>query len=321
MPAFTWISTPNAAEHVGARPVFCDIDLESFNIDVEQALSLITPRTKAIIPVHLFGLAADLTPLLAEARERGIAVVEDAACALGTTIGGRHVGNFGTLGCFSFHPRKSITTGEGGMIVTADEGLFRSLRRLRDIGSDRDGQTAADAALCLMPDFPVLGFNDRMSDLQAALGLSQMKKFPRILETRRACARSYDEWLARSPLREAMAAPAASAEGEHSYQSYVVRLTPPGDDSATVGEWRSRRNRLMGALAKRGIGTRPGTHAPHLLSYYREKYGFSPGDFPRALRADGLTLAVPLYARMTRRDLETVCEALDECRAEIFENA
>ena len=123
VPAFTWISTANVVEHCGAKPVFCDIDLETFNIDAKAAAAVVTDRTKAIIPVHLFGLCADMDAVAALAKTHGLAVVEDAACGFGARIGGRHAGTFGDTGCFSFHPRKAITTGEGGMVTCADEAL------------------------------------------------------------------------------------------------------------------------------------------------------------------------------------------------------
>ena len=293
VPSFTWLSTANAVEYVGAKTVFCDIDLATFNIDVDDALRRITDRTRAIIAVHQFGLAAGIERLVDAARSRGLLLVEDAACALGTRVGGRHVGSFGDIGCFSFHPRKSITTGEGGMVTTANDDVRRTIRRLRDIGADRD-------AGGVMPDFRELGYNYRMTDLQAALGLSQMEKLDAILAARRAAARRYDVMLAdapfiRPPLDEA-----------HSYQSYVCLLRWDGDVEAG-GE---RRNRIMATLGATGIGCRPGTHAPHLLTYYRDKYALQPSDFPNSCRADRLSLALPLFAGITREEQEEVVAVL-----------
>src|SRR5436190_20281339 len=130
VPAFTWVSTANVVEHLGAKPVFCDIDLATYNVDVEQLESLVTERTVGIIAVHLFGLSADLDPILELTRRRGLWLVEDAACALGAWYHGRHVGGFGVAGAFSFHPRKSITTGEGGMVTTTDDGIASLVRSL-----------------------------------------------------------------------------------------------------------------------------------------------------------------------------------------------
>src|SRR5262249_49739367 len=137
VPAFTWVATANVVEYMGAKPVFCDIDLRTFNIDPARIEALVTPRTVGVIPVHLFGLSADMEPILAVAREHGLWVVEDAACGLGGRYRGRHVGAFGDAGCFSFHPRKSITTGEGGMVTTTRDDLDTLVRSLRDHGASR----------------------------------------------------------------------------------------------------------------------------------------------------------------------------------------
>src|SRR5262249_4195788 len=137
VPAFTWISTANVVEYMGARPVFCDIDLTTFNIDPAQIEPLITEKTVGIIPVHLFGLCADLNPILEIARRHNLWVVEDAACGFGAWYHGAHAGTFGNTGCFSFHPRKSITTGEGGMILTGSDEIATLSRSLRDHGATR----------------------------------------------------------------------------------------------------------------------------------------------------------------------------------------
>jgi dTDP-4-amino-4,6-dideoxygalactose transaminase len=296
VPSFTWLSTANAVEYVGAKTVFCDIDLATFNINVDDAARRITGRTKAIVAVHQFGLAADIERLVELARTRGVMLIEDAACALGTRIAGRHVGSFGEIGCFSFHPRKSITTGEGGMVTTGSDAIGKSVRRLRDIGADRD-------AGGVMPDFRELGYNYRMTDLQAALGITQMAKLASILAARRAAARRYDALLA---ALDWLQLPPPNRDEEHSYQSYVVLLRAGGDPDAG-GE---RRNRIMAALASAGIGCRPGTHAPHLLTYYRDKYGLRPNDFPNSWRADRLSIALPLYAGITDDEKRQVADAL-----------
>ena len=137
VPALTWISTANVVEHLGGKVVFCDIDLNTFNIDVKQLAEKINPKTKAILPVHLFGLSADMTPIIALARKHNLWVIEDAACGFGSRYKGQHVGTFGDAGCFSFHPRKAITTGEGGMVTTNSEELITRVRRLRDHGVSR----------------------------------------------------------------------------------------------------------------------------------------------------------------------------------------
>ena len=177
VPAFTWVSTANVVEYMGATPVFCDIALDTFNIDVAQIEARITPKTVGILPVHLFGLCADLDPILDIARRRSLWVVEDAACAFGAWYRGRHAGTFGDAGCFSFHPRKSITTGEGGMLTTANDELARKARSLRDHGASRSDLARHHAASAfLLADYDDVGYNYRMTDLQAAVGCVQMER-------------------------------------------------------------------------------------------------------------------------------------------------
>ena len=312
VPGFTWISTPNAVEYVGATPVFCDIDPVTLNMDMADAERRITPRTRGIIPVHLFGLAADMEAVEDIARRNGLFVIEDAACALGCYYGDRHVGTLGDVGCFSFHPRKSITTGEGGMLTTGQSRLDGSFRSLRDIGSDRANYSEKDAAQQLLPDYTALGFNYRMTDLQAALGLTQLAKFDAILERRLTSARRYHDLITGSPLGDWLRPPPLPRHREHAYQAYVCRLTPPDEHESTLEHWHARRNRLMQKLFEVGIATRPGTHAPHLLGYYRDKYQLRRADYPQSWRADWLTLALPLYADLTSEAQEQVCMRLHE---------
>lgn len=310
VPAFTWISTPNAVEHVGARPIFCDIDPVTFNIDMADAARRVTSQTRGIIPVHLFGLAADMDAVGDLARRRNLFVIEDAACALGCYYGDRHVGTLGDVGCFSFHPRKSITTGEGGMLTTGRQPLDVTFRSLRDIGSDRANYSPERAVQQLLPDHDALGFNYRLTDLQAALGLTQLAKFNAILELRLDCARRYHELINGSTLAAWLQPPTLPRGREHAYQAYVCRLKPPDDDEATLEQWHVRRNRLMQHLFEAGVATRPGTHAPHMLGYYRDKYRIRAADYPQSWRADWLTLAIPLYAQMTSNDQEHICTSL-----------
>ena len=197
VPAFTWISTANVAVFLGATPVFCDIDLDTFNLDPQQLEATITPRTKAIIPVHLFGLAAEMDPIMQTARWHGLGVVEDAACGFGAYYRGVHVGTFGEAGCFSFHPRKAITTGEGGMILTQEEERAALCRTLRDHGASRtDLARHTGKAGFLLAEYNHLGYNYRMTDIQGALGVAQMDKASWIQERRTQRAQRYDVLLA-----------------------------------------------------------------------------------------------------------------------------
>lgn len=308
VPAFTWVSTANVVEYMGARPVFCDIDLRTFNIDVAKIESLITPKTVGIIPVHLFGLAAHMSPILEIARAHGLWVVEDAACAFGTRYNGGHAGTFGDAGCFSFHPRKSITTGEGGMITTAREDLATAARSLRDHGASRSdfARHHANQAF-LLAEYNVLGYNYRMTDIQGAVGSVQMDRADWILGQRRHRAARYDAALRGLPWLDTPRVPTGY---EHGYQAYVTLFRPEEPTLENAERLHARRNEVMMRLEEEGISTRQGTHAVVLQGYYAKKYSLQPTDHPNAVIADRLTLTLPLYAQMTDDDQARVCERL-----------
>jgi perosamine synthetase len=310
VPAFTWVSTANVVEYLGAKPVFCDIDLRTFNIDLQHLVALITPRTVGIIPVHLFGLCADMQAVLDIARQHHLWVVEDAACALGAWYHGRHAGTLGDVGCFSFHPRKSVTTGEGGMITTARDDLGRLARALRDHGASRSDLTRHEGkAAFLLAEYNHLGFNYRMTDIQAALGCVQMDRAKWILAERARRALLYDDMLRAVEWLETPLVP----EGYiHGYQAYVCLFCPTEPTIDNVEQLHQRRNALMMRLEAKGIATRQGTHAPVILGYYAEKYGLHPAQFPRAYLADRLSLTLPLYVQMTEAEQAEVCRSLRE---------
>jgi dTDP-4-amino-4,6-dideoxygalactose transaminase len=310
VPAFTWIATPNCVEYMGARPVFVDVDLRTFNIDVHQIERHITPRTRGIIPVHLFGLSADMDPVMDLARKHGLFVVEDAACGFDSWYGGRHVGTFGEFGTFSFHPRKAITTGEGGMITTGSDDLSNLSRALRDHGASRsDLERHQQAYSFLLAEYRHLGFNFRMTDIQGALGVSQMRKSASIMSARRRGAERYDELLKGFDWLEL---PYRHPDYVHGCQSYVCLFRPEDPSFSTCERMFECRNAIMGALEAKGIITRQGTHAPPHLHYYAEKYGITPTDFPVAFMAERLSLTLPLYAQMTAAESETVVSELAE---------
>jgi dTDP-4-amino-4,6-dideoxygalactose transaminase len=297
VPAFTWVTSAYSAEYVGARPVFVDIDPRTFNIDSAKLEEAITPRTRAIVAVHLFGLSAEMDKIVAIAAKRNLAVIEDAACAAGTTYRGKPVGVIGDIGCFSFHPRKVVTTGEGGAVTTQRDDLASAVRSLRNHGATG----LADPKLeqhgpWSMSTFNRLGFNLRLSDIQAAVGVAQMAKLERLLADRRARARRYFERL--NSIND-LALPVDDAG--HTYQSFVVRLHEGG---------RARRNGVMAEMARQGIGSRPGTHAVHRLGYFVDKYGCRAEDFPHAAAAEDLTITLPILPSMTDADQDRVIEAL-----------
>lgn len=304
VPAFTWIATANVVEHLGGKVVFCDIDLDTFNLDVNDAARKITPRTKAILPVHLFGLSADMTPVMELARKHGLWVIEDAACGFGSTYQGKHVGTLGDTGCFSFHPRKAITTGEGGMITTQSDALAEKLRRLRDHGAVMtDLQRHMGARPYLLADHPDAGYNQRMTDLQAALGAAQMDRATAIIDERRRLAAVYDKAFAKLPWLKTPANPSGYG---HGYQSYPCLFQPEPLVPGSIERVNKLRNEWMDRLQQAGISTRPATHAVHMLTFYREKYALAATDFPNARAANDCSISLPLFHGMTEAEQQHV---------------
>ncbi|MBR0801187.1 DegT/DnrJ/EryC1/StrS family aminotransferase [Bradyrhizobium jicamae] len=302
VPAFTWITSAHCAEYVGARAVFADIDLATYNLDPAAFETAITPRTRAVVAVHLFGLAAPLDDIRAIASRRGIAIIEDAACAIGTTYDGKPVGGLGDIGCFSFHPRKIVTTGEGGAVTTNDDTIAKAVGSLRNHGASA-AHVPDDEAVgpWTMSAYNQIGYNLRLSDIQAAVGVAQMSKLDGLLAERRWVADGYRERLSD---RNDIVLPAV--DPGHSYQSFVIRIAEGG---------RQRRNALMVSLAKRSIQTRPGTHAVPALGYYRTKYGLCPQHFPNAMIAEDTSITLPIFPGMTASDLDLVAETLDRALA------
>ena len=315
VPAFTWISTANVVEHLGGHVIFADISLSTFNIDPSGIEELITPRTKAILPVHLFGLPADMFSINAIAKRNNLWVIEDAACGFGATLNGQHVGTMGDTGCFSFHPRKAITTGEGGMITTNDTDLADRLRCLRDHGAAMsDLQRHMGPRPYLLADHPEAGYNQRMTDLQAALGAAQMKRAEAILSERRGVAATYDSAFADISWLQT---PCTLPNYNHGYQSYPCLFEPDqvreatqfNDQSAlkAIGE---TRNTWMEKLQQRGISTRPATHAVHMLTYYSSKYGLNPDDYPNAQAANNCSISLPLFHGINPEEVAYVIDSV-----------
>lgn len=305
VPAFTWVTSAHAAEYVGAKAVFADIDLATFNISPAALEKAITSRTKAVIAVHLFGLAAPMDEIRAICKPRGIHIIEDAACAIATTYKEAPVGTLGDLGCFSFHPRKVVTTGEGGAVTTNDPDLAAAVRTLRNHGST--GMPPAELephGPWTMGTFERLGHNLRLSDIQAAVGVAQMAKLERLVADRRASARRYTELLLGA---EDLVLPIAGDVEGHTFQSYVVRLASGG---------RARRNAIMSRMSLAEMQSRPGTHAVHRLGYYRNKYRLRPEQYPNAALAEDTTITLPIlpYMRATDQDrvVDVVRKALRE---------
>ncbi len=298
VPAFTWVSTANVVLYCGAKVVFVDINPLTYNIDPADLIKRITSRTKAIIPVHLFGLCADMDIIKEVAGN--IPLIEDGACAAGAAYKGTPAGGLGTIGCFSFHPRKSVTTGEGGMITTNDDELAEIMGMLRNHGASiSEEQRHHGAKPYMLPDFNLLGYNYRMTDLQGAVGVVQIKKLDQFIDERQKWAEFYT-----SELKEVkwLRMPSQEAGFKHGWQSYVTFV----DESKSPAS----RNEIMELLQQQGISTRPGTHAVHMLNFYKEKYSIEASDYPGAQAANNYSLAIPLHNRMEAEDFGYVVRVL-----------
>ena len=310
VPAYTFVATPNAVEYVGAEPIFADIDIRTFNIDVNSVSWQKHLAASVIIPVHLFGLCADMVKVRDYADRYGMDVIEDAACSLGAST---PIGNAGTLSdcsCFSFHPRKSITTGEGGMVTTNNKEIADKIHALRDFGFEIMDIERHQKGASMLPEVKVLGYNYRLTDMQAAIGVVQMRKYEFIVGERMRRAEIYNrelkdvEWLK---------IPYVPAGYKHIYQSYCVLVGPeyPSSfDLEYIDKWGEFRLKVMAELKDKGIATRGGTHACHMLEYYARKYDLEPTDYPNTFVADKLLMTIPLYAQMTDGEQECVIEAI-----------
>ncbi len=276
--SFSFIATANSILFTGARPVFADIDPATYTIDVEHAASLITPRTKAIMPVHLYGQPADLGPLMELAQQHGLVLIEDAAQAHAARYGDRPVGSFGT-GCFSFYPTKNMTSGEGGMITTDDPQLAARLRMLRQHGMNKQYY------------HEILGFNFRLTDLQAAVGLAQINKLEQWTAARQANAHCYNTHL------PAAVVPALRPGSTHVYHQYTLRM--PGD-----------RDRAVELLAERGVQAR--VYYPlciHQQPLYRE-LGYRD-HLPHAEAATQQVLSIPVHPALIADECTQVAAAVN----------
>lgn len=294
IPGFSFPATANVVIQQGAIPVFADIREDTFNLDPEALGAAITSRTRAIMPVHAFGLCADMDPINEIAARHDVPVIEDAACALGGTYKGTAAGALAAAGVFSFHPRKIITTAEGGMIMTDDDALAERISVLRAHGAVRGD---------LFMEFIDAGFNYRLSDVHSAIGLAQMTRIDDIVTGRRAVAVALTERLATVA---GARTPVIPAGVEPTYQSYVVLL----DDDID-------RDGVIRSMQSHDIETTLGTYGMPLQPYFRERFGIVEGDVPHTARAHCQTLTLPLYPQLTPDDLDRIAESL---RASIAEN-
>jgi dTDP-4-amino-4,6-dideoxygalactose transaminase len=278
---FTFVATVSAIDYTGATPVFVDIDPRTFTMDVSAIEAAITPRTKAILPVHLYGQPADMDPILEIARRRGLLVIEDAAQAHGAEYKGKRVGSLGAMGCFSFYPGKNLgACGEGGMVVTNNAEYARTIRMLRDWGAEKKYQHV------------LKGYNFRMEGIQGAVLRVKLRHLEAWTEARRAAAQRYDKGLAGS----GVPTPAAMSEARHVYHIYAIRTT--------------QRQQWQDALQAQGIQT--GIHYPipvHLLPAFAD-LGYTTGQFPHSEQAANEVLSLPMFAELTSEQTALVCVAV-----------
>ena len=285
-PSFSFPATANSIVLAQARPIFCDIDLNSFNISVSMLERLITKRTRAIMPVSEFGLAADMKSIMHIAKKKKLFVIEDAACSLGSRIGGKMVGAFGDIGVFSFHPRKIITCGEGGCIVTDSARLAKKIQRLRNHGEYKRR-------------FIDCGFNFRLSDVQAAILCAQFGKIEPLIRRRSLLAHNYNTLLKGMSDEGFLKTPQCPIDSRHVYQSYVLLLSK-----------RFNRDSLIRRMRKNGIEAQIGTYCIPELDYYKSRFKTPRGAYKNASFAYRHTLSLPLYYNLTFAQQEYIIEVL-----------
>jgi len=284
---FTFPATANVVVQLGATPILVDINLDTFTMNPDDLRKKITPRSKAIMPVDGFGCAADYDPILQVAADYNLPVIEDAATAIGTKYYDRFCGNLSTMGCFSFHPRKVITTGEGGMISTNDAELAEKVKLLRSHGGVKIGNWYQ---------YEAAGFNYRLSDVLSAMGVAQMEKLPRLIARKRELAQALSHRLSDIP---GIRTPAEPKWGGHIYQSYVILVDVNLD-----------RDKIVDAMKVRGIETTLGTYALHDQPFFQREYGYKSGQLPNSHVAFKQSITLPLYPQMSEADLNLIADNL-----------
>lgn len=291
---FSFVSSANCILYQRGIPAFVDIDPETMNIDPNRIEERVTDRTRAILPVHVFGRPCDMARITEVSDHYGFRIIEDACEAIGAECMGKKVGTFGQSAVFAFYPNKQMTTGEGGVVVTNDPALNRLFRSLRNQGRDDDGTWLHHVRL---------GYNYRLDEMSAALGLAQIERIEELLAKRVRVAGMYAERLSVIPEVRAPATPPGTTR--MSWFVYVVRLADDVD-----------RDTLMARLATRGIPTRPYFSPIHLQPFYASSFGFKPGDFPVTEAVARSTLALPFHGNLSESEVDLVCETLQrEIRA------
>lgn len=288
VPAFSYIATANVVELVGATPIFVDIELDSYNIDITKIEEVITAKTKAIIPVHEFGLACDIESIMEIARKHSLYVIEDAACALGATYKNKHVGTFGHFGSFSLHPRKAITSGEGGLLIAQTERLYKKVRILRNHGIDIINNKM---------EFVEAGFNYRLTDIQASLVNSQFNRLAKNLAKKEELAQHYLHSITNPSIK----LPSTPNDSTHTWQTFHILMSSEKERDSTILK-----------LREKGIGSNYGAQCIPEQKYYLEKYNLEVLTlFPNATKAYKQGLAIPLYEKLSIENILYIAEELN----------
>jgi len=305
VPTWTFASSAEVVAYLGARPVLVDVDRRTLNATVAGVLAAVTPRTRAVVAVHIAGLPLEIEAMVAELEPRGIAVIEDAAHAFPSRIGGpggRYAGTVGRAGAFSFYATKTITTGEGGMLVTNDEAIAARARVMSLHGISRDAWSRYTATGSWYYEIEEAGFKYNMTDMAAALGLVQLDRAEELLEARRWLATAYTRAIAASAAADLLELPQDAPDGSHAWHLYIVRLAL---DRLAVD-----RAAVMGALRDQGIGASVHFIPLHLHPYYRRRWGTRPEDHPIGAAEYERVISLPIWPGMTADDVERVVIAL-----------
>jgi len=296
---FTFIATANVILHVGAKPIFVDVRPDTFNIDVEKLEAVITPKTKAIMPVHYAGQPCEMDEILGIAEKHNLLVIEDAAHAVAAEYKGKKIGTIGDATCFSFYATKNLVTGEGGMVTTEDGRVAEKIRILSLHGMSRDAWKRYTAAGSWYYEVIYPGYKYNMTDIQASLGLHQLRKLPRFQKRREEIAKDYNEAFA---ALDTIKTPFLKPDIKHAWHLYVVKVVPE--------KLKIDRAQFIEALGREGIGTSVHFIPVHLHPYYRETFGFKRGDFPVAEEAYERVVSLPLYPKMSDGDVKRVIESV-----------
>ncbi len=287
VPAFSFVATANVVEIAGAKPVFVDIDPSTFNIDVPEIHSQLSSKTKAIIPVHEFGLSCDIKALIVIAKENNLSVIEDAACALGARQDNKHVGTWGNIGSFSFHPRKAITSGEGGMVISNDKSIIREIKKLRNHGIEIINDKI---------EFTRAGLNYRLTDFQAALLLGQLERLETTLIKRQMLANFYFSEIK----NRSIILPHVPDDRNHTWQTFHI-----------MTESNKFRDMVLLKLKEKGVIANYGAQCIPVQKYYQNKYGYEKADFPNAYNAYMCGMAIPIYEKLDEVDCLRICKIIN----------